>query len=247
MSEPAAPASWSRASNHSLREAIALLITDDGLGPGDRLPTEARLAERFGVARSTVREALKQLEEEGLVDAVQGSGRFVSSGAAAAVERPITRYEGVTDMLRRLGYTVTTSVFSVTEVEADPQQARDLAVAAGTPLIRLARLRYGDGEPLVFSVNHVLREALPGPLAHRDWSAPLTEALDASGQSVTSSMARISAVELPIEIARRHKLVGLGPWLLITETCLTRSARRVMLAADYHRSAMIGFNVRRQR
>lgn len=236
-----------RASTSSLRDDIATLIADDGLAPGDRLPTEAQLAERFGVARSTIREALKRLEEEGLVDAVQGKGRFVSAIAAAIVERPITRYEGVTEMLTRLGYAVTTSVFSVGEVEADALQAESLQVEPGTPLIRLARLRYGNDEPLVFSVDHILRDALPGPLAHRDWSAPLTEALEAYGHHVTSSVARISAVELPFEIARRHRLTGLGPWLLVTETCLTRTGRRILLAEDYHRGAAIGFNVRRQR
>ncbi|BAK35194.1 putative GntR family transcriptional regulator [Microlunatus phosphovorus NM-1] len=231
----------------SLREAIARLIADDGLGPGDRLPTETRLAERFEVARSTVREALKRLEEEGLVDAVQGKGRFVSALAADIVERPITRYEGVAEMLTRLGYRVTTSVFSVAEVAADQQQAQSLAVELGTPLIRLERLRYGDDQPLVFSIDHLLRDALPGPLGHRDWSTSLTGALAAHGREVTTSVARISAVELPAEIADRHRLTGLGPWLLVTETCLTRTGRRVLLAEDYHRGAMLGFNVRRRR
>ncbi|MGN8024610.1 GntR family transcriptional regulator [Microbacterium sp. 22242] len=236
-----------RASTSSLRDDIARMISDEGLAPGDRLPTEAQLAERFGLARSTVREALKRLEEEGLVDAVQGKGRFVSAVAAAIVERPITRYEGVTEMLGRLGHEVTTSVFSVAEVPADAAQAQSLDVAEGTPLIRLARLRYGDGEPLVFSIDHILRDALPGPISHRDWSAPLTEALEANGHQIVSSVARISAVELAFDLARRHRLTGLGPWLLVTEVCLTRAGRRVLLAEDYHRGSLIGFNVRRQR
>ena len=236
-----------RVATASLRDELARMISDESLSPGDRLPTEAQLAERFGVARSTVREALKRLEEDGLVDAVQGKGRFVSALAAAVVERPITRYEGVTEMLARLGHEGTTSVFSVGEVPADAEQARSLDIAPGTPLIRLARLRYGDGEPLVFSIDHIVRDALPGPLTHRDWSAPLTEALDANGHGILSSVAWISAVELPFDLARRHRLTGLGPWLLVTEVCLTRAGRRVLLAEDYHRGALIGFNVRRQR
>ncbi|MGN6199577.1 GntR family transcriptional regulator [Humibacter sp.] len=236
-----------RASSAALRDAFIGLIADEGLVPGDRLPTEERLAERFRAARSTVREALKRLEEEGLVEAVQGRGRFISALGAAPVERPITRYEGITEMLTRIGYRVTTSVFSVNETPADEQQAHALRIPSGTPLIRLARLRYGDDEPLVFSVDHILRDALPGPLAHRDWSTPLTDALAAHGHRVASSSARISAVELPSELARRHRLEGLGPWLLVTETCLTRTGDRVMLAEDYHRGAAIGFNVRRRR
>jgi GntR family transcriptional regulator len=231
----------------SLRDEVLELIGATALTPGDRLPTETWLATHFGVARSTVREALKRLEEEGLVDAVQGKGRFVSAMGALAVERPITRYEGIAEMLGNLGFRVTTAVLSVDEVPASSAHADALAVPVGAELIRVVRLRFGDDEPLVYTVDHIIRDALPGPIAHRDWSAPLTAALEAHGHQITSSVAHISAVDLPDAVQERHNLSGLGPWLLVTETCLTRSGRRILLAEDYHRGSLIGFNVRRRR
>jgi GntR family transcriptional regulator len=229
------------------RRAILTMIGGEGLKPGDRIPTEPELAHRVGVGRSTLREALKALEQEGVVAAVQGNGRFVAGAAGLAVERPITKYEGIGDLLEGLGYTVTTAVLDVTEAAATEEEARALEVEAGHAVVRVTRLRYGDGEPLVYSTNAVLREALPGPIEHRDWAASLTGALEAHGHRIVSSSARISAVELPAPIESRYSLHGLGPWLLVSEVCVTRSGQRVLLADDHHRGQRIGFNVLRRR
>jgi GntR family transcriptional regulator len=229
-----------------LHEEITRLIAELKLMPGDRLPTEPWLAERFGVARSTVREVLKRLEQQGLVDAVQGRGRFLSGIGTLAIERPITKYEGIADMLTNLGYHVTTVVLSVEEIAMSAEQAGSFAVEEGHAGIRLVRLRFGDEQPLVFSTDIILREALPGPITHRDWSGPVTAALAAHGHEITSSSAHISAVDLPKHIEQRYNLADRGPWLLVTETCITRSGTRVLAAQDYHRGDAIGFNVLRR-
>jgi GntR family transcriptional regulator len=230
-----------------LRDDLVILLADQGLLPGDRIPTEPWLADHFGVGRSTVREALKRLEHEGLVRAVQGRGRFLSAVGSLAVERPITKYEGIEEMLTSLGYRVSTAVLSVEEIRLTSIQAATFGVNEGDEAIRLVRLRYGDEQPMVYSVNLIPRDALPGPIVHRDWTGSVTEALEAHGHQVVSSLARISAVNLPADIKDRYSLGGLGPWLLVTETCLTSSGRRVLLAEDYHRGGAIGFNVLRRR
>lgn len=60
---------------------VALLLTREiesgDLNPGSRLPTEQQLAERFGVSRNVVREAVAQLRADGMVEARQGIGAFV--------------------------------------------------------------------------------------------------------------------------------------------------------------------------
>ena len=226
---------------------ISRLIADTKLLPGDRLPTEPSLAEMFGVARSTVREALKRLEQEGLLDAVQGKGRFISGIGSLAIERPITKYEGIAEMLTNLGYQVTTVVLSVAEIDLSAEQAKLFAIDEGHSAIRLVRLRLGNDAPLVFSTDIILREALPGPVTHRDWSEPITSALAAHGQEISSSSAHISAANLPADIEERYNLAGHGPWLLVTETCITRTGKRVLVAQDYHRGDAIGFNVLRRR
>jgi GntR family transcriptional regulator len=237
----------SDASPARLLEQLRGLIGEDRLLPGDRLPSEAELAVRFGVSRTKVREALKLLEREGLVHAVQGSGRFVSSLGSLRVERPITVYESITEMLGGRGYDATTVVLGVEETGSDQHVADALGVAVGDPIIRLVRLRLVDDEPLVFSVNAVPRACLPGPLEFRDWSDSLTAALESHGNRIVSSAAQVSARNLEPEYADRHHLTGFDPWLVVEESCITPTGARVLHAVDYHRASAIGFSVLRQR
>lgn len=226
---------------------VLQLIDQLGLRPGDRLHTEADLSDLFGVSRSTVREALRRLEQEGVVVAMQGQGRFISASASLSLERPMTKYESITEMLAARGYTVTSAVLDVSEGVAGDAEAAALELAPGDPVIRLLRIRFGDDRPLVVSENTIPRELLPGPIEYRDWSGSLTASLSAHGQHVRSSLATISAVELPEEWSERHRLAGLGPWLLVTEVGLTKEGRRVLYARDYHRGDEISFSVLRQR
>ncbi len=226
---------------------VLQLIEQLGLRPGDRLHTEAELSDLFGVSRSTVREALRRLEQEGVVVAMQGQGRFVSASASLSLERPMTKYESITEMLAARGYAVSSAVLDVSDGDADEAEAEALELAVGDPVIRLLRIRFGDDRPLVVSENTIPRELLPGPIEYRDWSGSLTASLSAHGQHVRSSLATISAVDLPEPWGERHRLEGLGPWLLVTEVGLTKEGRRVLYARDYHRGDEISFSVLRQR
>jgi|GEM_PF-429911 len=231
-------------------EALALiraLIKDQGLASGDRLPSESELAESLTISRSSVREAMKLLEQEGLVVAIQGKGRFVSASAALSLERPVTKYESTTEMLESLGFTVSTVVLDVRERAAFAAEAKALDLAEGESVIAIQRLRCGDDKPMVFSTNAVPRRLLPGPIEFRDWSVSVTSMLQSHGSKIDSSVARITAATLPTEYATRYNLASFDPWLMVEETCLTIEGARALYAVDYHRGDKIAFNVLRRR
>src|SRR3974390_365800 len=75
-------------------------ILSGKLKPGDQLPAERELAQRFGVSRTAVREAVKALREKRLVESYSGRGTFVTNGTSQAVRQSldlmirITRQEG---------------------------------------------------------------------------------------------------------------------------------------------------------
>lgn len=227
-------------------QIVALMKRLD-LTAGDRMPTEAELTGELGVSRSTVRGALRQLEQEGAVVAVQGQGRFVSASGLLRLDRPMTKYESITEMLTGRGYAVTSSVLRVTEGVASAEEAAALEIAAAAPVIRLLRIRFGNDEPLVVSENAIPRDLLPGPVAFRNWGGSLAEALAAHGEYVQTAMATASAVDLPEEWERDYNLGGMGPWLLVTEVGMSVSGKRVLYAKDYHRGSEISFSVIRQR
>jgi GntR family transcriptional regulator len=218
-----------------VQERLQKLITES-LKPGDQLPSEPELAATYGVSRSSVRETLKVLEQDGLVYSVHGRGRFVSPMGAVSVDRPITRYESTTSMLQSLGFPVTTVVLEVKEAVASDRAAEMLDIPPSSPVIELIRLRVTDEQPLVLSCNTIVR----------DWSIPVTEALAAYGQELTASAARITSVNMPSELAERFNVGGLDPWLLVEETSFTREGARVLYSLDYHRGDLIGFNVLRR-
>ena len=64
-------------------------IVQGSLKPGDQLPAERDLAQRFGVSRTAVREAVKALREKGLVEAFSGRGTFITDGTTQAVRQSL--------------------------------------------------------------------------------------------------------------------------------------------------------------
>ena len=64
-------------------------IVKGDLRAGDQLPAERELAQRFGVSRTAVREAVKALREKGLVEAYSGRGTFITDGTTQAVRQSL--------------------------------------------------------------------------------------------------------------------------------------------------------------
>jgi GntR family transcriptional regulator len=225
-----------------VRDEVIQMVAEGHLGGGDRLATETELASRFGVARTTVREALKLLEQDGVIHVQHGVGRFV----AAAVERPITRLESVTGMMEALGYRVTNRVLSVTEAGADADETRELRLVPGDPVVRLERLRLQGEEPFIYSLDVVPRALFgDGPL-DVDWSGSLGQILASRGFEMASATAEIRAVTLVRAIARRIGWAASSPWLLMVQTNFTRDGRPIIYSHDYHRGDTFTFNVLRR-
>jgi GntR family transcriptional regulator len=221
---------------------MAALIRSGQLRPGDQFPTEAELVARYQVARTTIREALKLLEQDGLLHVQHGVGRFVAS----FVERPITRLESVTTMMESLGYRVTNRVLSVTQIPADEDAARALGLSPGAPVIRLERVRLQGDEPLIYSVDVVPAGLIDGDWSKVDWNGSLAGLLRSGGHPMTSALGEIRAVILPAETARRVGAPPRTPWLLLKATNLDDEGRPIIYSHDYHRGDLFKFNVLRR-
>lgn len=116
----------------------------------DQLPTQMTLAKDYGVSRLTVREALKQLEQQGLIRQEQGRGTFVT------YEREFTgdmELDGSIEDLISMGLATEVRLLDRRRVPASPGAARDLGLEEGAPVLRCERLRLLRGEPYCFIVN----------------------------------------------------------------------------------------------
>ena len=123
-----------------LREVLRQDIRDRGLRPGDRLPTEDDLERRYGVSRSTIRQAMGDLAAEGVVRRFQGRGTFV--GTPKIQHTPVLA--SFSELLRSQGYTPSHRLLESAVVPAPATVAEGLEVDDGTPCRYLQRLFFAD-------------------------------------------------------------------------------------------------------
>ena len=128
--------------------ALADKIRDGQFAVGTALPTERELCESFGVSRHTAREALRQLEQRGLITRRQGSGSTV------VARTPPVRYEqsiqSIDDLMQQ-GSASRLQVLGGEEMAADANQfASQITLMARLPCIRVRSIRYlrNDVRPL---------------------------------------------------------------------------------------------------
>lgn len=244
-----APASMTnrRALPHQVRDHIAALVARD-LRPGDSLPSETAVAEKLMVSRSTVREAMKLLEQEGLVETRRGSGRFATAFSGLRSERPMTKFESITKMMIELGYRPTTTVVSVTSRAATPSERSALKMEAKSQVIETRRLREHQGQYYVYSLNILDPRTLDTPADQIDWSGSVVVILEEMGHEIVASSAHISVVAEPLgDDSLSGVELPAGPWLMVNEQCVTRTGRCVLISRDYHLGSVFSFSVVRRR
>jgi len=135
------------------------LIASGRWREGERLPPERELCRRFEVSRATIRQALSELEDRGLITRHQGRGTFVS---VPRTQLPIVGVFSIRDAMEAHGMRISTRVLGVRRVEADRGLASDLACMPGEEVIFIERLRIGDGEPMVLDTVHLRADLFPG-------------------------------------------------------------------------------------
>jgi len=230
-----------------VRDSIAALVAQE-MRPGDPLPTEMAVAERLMVSRSTVREAMKLLEQEGLVETRRGMGRFASALAGLRPERPMTEFESITKMMAELGYEASTTVVSVTQRPATTSEQLAFEMRSGSLVVETRRLREHEGRPCIYSVNVLDPGTLGVPVDDIDWSGSVVVILEGLGHEIVASSAHISVVAQPLEHDALPQIdAQAGPWLMVNEQCVTRLGRCVLISRDYHLGSMFSFSVVRRR
>jgi GntR family transcriptional regulator len=236
-----------RSTVQQVQEEIQNLIEREGLRVGQQLPSEWQLADRFSVARGTVREAFKALEQSGLVSVQHGRGRFVSALAGLGISRPITRFESVTDMLLSRGHRSVTRVLSLERVHPDDTVRTALDIPHGVEIIRLLRVRQHAGEALILSWDAFSAELLMGDEPHEsDFTGSLCDWLEARGRRPVSSAAQIQACRVPQDLADISGVDSSQPWLLITERCVDDKGAPVLFSRDYHCANVFSFHFLRR-
>ena len=140
-----------------LAQQLEAAIADGRLRPGARLDTETDLAERLGLGRPPVRQAVQELVSKGLLVRRRGVGTQVVD---AQFSRPLA-LTSLHDDLAAAGHRPTTTVLDVSTMPAEGQVATALRLDPGADVVRLDRLRCQRGEPLAVMRNWLPLGLLP--------------------------------------------------------------------------------------
>jgi len=198
-----------------IADAIRLDIIGGKLASGDRLPTEAILAQRFSANRHTVRRALAVLAEEGVVGAEQGRGTFVRS--ARRLSYPIGKRTRFTEGLAGQAKTISSQTLASRLENASAVVARALGLKVGTKVIRNDSLSLADGVPLSRATTWLPYRRFPDFVDRIGQLHRMTAVFSSYGMTdYARASTRISARHADVE---ETKLLGLSPGaiLLVSE------------------------------
>jgi GntR family transcriptional regulator, N-acetylglucosamine utilization regulator len=145
-----------------IKQDLTRRIAQGELRPGEALPSEAELCERYGVSRPTLRQATQDLIREGLLVVRRGVGTFV---AQPRVRQQLGSVLGFTDKMAAEGRHASTRV-----LERSIHSASELETAIGSELqlqpdatvLRVVRLRLADQIPVMVETTHISPDRFPG-------------------------------------------------------------------------------------
>jgi GntR family transcriptional regulator len=144
---------------HQAEMTLRGLIEAGEWTSGTQIPNEDRLGDMLGISRITVRHALRNLEEAGLLRREHGRGTFVRSATVVAGVRGLTSF---TDEMHTLALTPSTTLLHADRIAATEEIAEALEIAGGDPVVRMKRLRLGNGMPIGIQTSHLPEARVPG-------------------------------------------------------------------------------------
>jgi GntR family transcriptional regulator len=217
-------------------------IANGSLPPETQLPSEDGLVERFKVSRTTVRKAIQNLVERGLVEVRRGKGTFVT---LPKISQELTELTGFVEDMRALGRTPTARLLDKRIVAADEAVAHQLGLAPGTLVVRLQRVRLADGVAISFDETYLLREIGEKVAADNLEAEPVFALLeDKYGTPLVEAEYKLEAAAADLVAAQALEVPAGSPIFLIERTSYTTGNRPIDYERLHYRGDLIRFVTR---
>lgn len=219
-----------------IRQLIVAALAAGEWRPGDALPSEAALAERFGASPGTVRRALDELTAEHLVERRQGSGTFVSTHAA-----PRQQFRFLRLVADDAAGSFTRELLGCRRMRATAEVARALGLRTAEPVIEVRRLLHRRDRPVVLDELWLPERHFEGLTADviRNHPGALYALFEARfGVHMVRAEEKLRALAAAPEAARLLQVPEGEPLLSVERLAYTYGDRPVELRRGlYHTSA----------
>ena len=142
-----------------LSDALAEQIMDGTLPEGTLLPSERELCQTHNISRTTVRQALQDLNQKGYIKAIHGKGTMVVRPQIRQELRSIYSFD---EDMRRLGKNPETQIMDFVEIVPAGNVAALMRLPMGESVYRIMRLRIANNEPMLLETNYLPCDRFPG-------------------------------------------------------------------------------------
>ncbi len=157
-----------------LKQNIIHAIARGEYKPNEKLPSQRKLCDLYDMSHMTVRRALNELVNEGVIYAIPGKGTFI------AEDRRVVEFDslvGLSGQLARLGMKPETKVLEARVTAASAALERLLEIAHGSPVVYLHRVRFADEKPMALTTCYLPHDLCPGFLEHEGATDDLFDTL----------------------------------------------------------------------
>jgi len=225
-----------------IKEILRARILDGSYQPHQQMPSESEMMAAFGVSRITVRQALNDLQNEGLIFRVHGKGSFVSKPKAF---QDLGRLQGFGEAMRPMGYETFARVLAIKTVTPSTQVAEKLQLPKRAKVTELQRLRFLNREPISLDVTY-LPTAIGQRLAKEDLAArDIFVILENDyGLALGHAELQIGSMLADEALAAQLKVEAGSPLLFIERTTHTADGTPVDYEHLYYRGDAFQYKVR---
>jgi GntR family transcriptional regulator len=221
-------------------------IQDGKFVAGSQLPSENELIQLLHVSRTTLREALRVLEEQGFIVRRRGLGTYVSN---RLLVNDISKNFGVTQMISQAGLDAGTMESENRIEKATPNVARRLELETGTPVLVMERVRTADGIPVVWSFDMVAAATVENrvDVLAQDREQSLYSYLQKNNNIyISQGIAEIRPIVAEKEHADKLRVQRHTPLLRIEQTDYDTKNHPVIYAVEFHLADRIQFILTRK-
>lgn len=220
-----------------LKRWIEDAIKHGSIKPGDALPSERDLALRADVSRVTVRKAVQNLVQDGILVQRHGSGTFVAP-ETPRVEQSLSQLTSFTEDMARRGMSVRAEWLDRGLYSASPEETVTLGLSAGEKVARIARLRLTGDMPLAIERASLAASVLPDPTVIAD---SLYKFLDKFGVRPVRAIQRIRAANIAEEDAHLLQVPVGSAGLHIERTSYLATGRVIEFTRSIYRGDTYDF------
>ena len=217
---------------------IEAAIFDRALSAGSRLENEIALGERLGISRPTVRRAIQELVDKGLLVRRRGIGTQVVHGQVTRGVELTSLYED----LESSGKKATTKLLSLATIKATAKDAKHLGVAVGDDILWVRRVRYADNVPVSILENYLPKDFTDltvDDLSHHG----LYQMLRARGVTLRVAKQRIGARKANVDEAKLLDIDKGSALLTMDRTVYDNNGRAIEYGHHCYRPDLYSFEV----